>query len=143
MRIPDQPIQSPLVAPTIAPVKAPGVSSTGEPIVPPVPKSSNIPQTTIRSHTGSHSQTKPGQRAPNGENTTEQQLEDAVKALNETMAIFDRKLQFEIHEETHRIMVRVIDSQSGEVIREIPPQKILDMVGEMWKMIGLLIDEKG
>jgi hypothetical protein len=36
----------------------------------------------------------------------------------------------------------VIDSETSEVIKEIPPEKILDMIAKIEKMIGLIIDEK-
>jgi flagellar protein FlaG len=39
-------------------------------------------------------------------------------------------------------MVKVIDENTGEVIREIPPKKILDMVANMLELAGLLVDER-
>ena len=39
-------------------------------------------------------------------------------------------------------MVKVIDAETNEVIREIPPEKILDLVATIWEMMGLIIDEK-
>jgi len=43
-------------------------------------------------------------------------------------------LQFSIHEETKEIMVKVLDTDTEEVIREIPPEKILDMVAKIWEL---------
>lgn len=73
-----------------------------------------------------------------------QQLQQAVDGLNKTIGVFDRSLEFSIHEDTNRIMVRVIEYSNSEekIIREIPPEKILDMVAEFMSMIGVLIDEK-
>jgi flagellar protein FlaG len=39
-------------------------------------------------------------------------------------------------------MVKIVDKQSKEVIKEIPPEKILDMVAQMCENAGLFIDEK-
>lgn len=39
-------------------------------------------------------------------------------------------------------MVKVIDAETEEVIREIPPEKILDLVAMIWEMIGLIVDER-
>ena len=39
-------------------------------------------------------------------------------------------------------MIKVINKQTQEVIREIPPEKILDIVANLWKIAGLIIDEK-
>jgi len=39
-------------------------------------------------------------------------------------------------------MVKVIDINTNEVIREIPPEKILDMVATMLEMAGIIVDER-
>ena len=39
-------------------------------------------------------------------------------------------------------MVKVVDPNTDKVIREIPPEKILDMVAKMWEVVGLFVDEK-
>jgi len=73
------------------------------------------------------------------------QLADAVDSLNKTMKIFDRGLEFTIHEDTNRIIVRVVDRSdhnNEEVIREIPPERILDMIAAFMDMIGLLVDQR-
>jgi flagellar protein FlaG len=36
----------------------------------------------------------------------------------------------------------VINRQTHEVIKEIPPEQLLDMIARIWEMIGLLVDEK-
>jgi len=40
------------------------------------------------------------------------------------------------------VRVKVLDSETNEVIREIPPEKILDMVAKMWELAGLIVDER-
>ena len=39
-------------------------------------------------------------------------------------------------------MVKVINSINDEVIREIPPEKILDMVAHMLEIAGIIVDER-
>ncbi|HEY8345002.1 MAG TPA: flagellar protein FlaG [Bacillota bacterium] len=71
-----------------------------------------------------------------------QVLSERVRQLNETLRIFDKRLRFDIHEETRRIMVKVINAETEEVLREIPPEKILDLVASIEKAIGLIVDER-
>lgn len=52
-------------------------------------------------------------------------------------------LQFSIHEGSGRLAVTVMDSMTGEVIREIPPSEILDLAARLDEMIGLLFDQVG
>ena len=69
-------------------------------------------------------------------------LKKAVEKANQTMAIQNRYLEFRIHERTNEIIVRVVDSETKEVIREIPSEKILDMFASMLEIAGLLVDER-
>jgi len=66
----------------------------------------------------------------------------AVDRVNHTFEIEKRSLRFKIHERLNEVMVKVIDSETEEVIREIPPEKLLDMFASMLELAGLLVDEK-
>jgi flagellar protein FlaG len=71
--------------------------------------------------------------------------EQLIKAIDRAIKAADGKstsLQFSVHKQTNIISVKVLDSSSGEVIREIPPEKTLDFVAKLWEMAGVLIDEK-
>jgi flagellar protein FlaG len=70
-----------------------------------------------------------------------EKLEDLVKAANEVMEAMDKKLEFSIHEGTNRTMVKIVDRHDGKVIKEIPPEKMLDLVAKMWEVVGLFVDE--
>mgnify|MGYP000294844943 CR=1 FL=1 len=72
------------------------------------------------------------------EEARRQQMEEIL----EHTAGADRYLRFEKHEKTGQWMVRVCDSETDEVIKEIPPEKILDMVSRFCELAGLLVDEK-
>ncbi len=73
---------------------------------------------------------------------TDKAVLDAVDRVNRAISGTNRQFKFSVHEKTNRIMVKVIDTETKEVIREIPPEKILDMVGQMWEMAGILVDER-
>ncbi|NLK97755.1 flagellar protein FlaG [Defluviitalea saccharophila] len=72
------------------------------------------------------------------EKTVIEAIEKANKKLSGVMAEFE----FSIHDETKQIMVKVINKDTKEVIREIPPEKTLDMVAHLWEMAGIIVDEK-
>ena len=75
-------------------------------------------------------------------NISKEDIEDITKKLIKTMKAFDIELQFEVYKPTNDIMVKIYDSKTKKVIREIPPKKVLDMVAKMLEMVGLLVDEK-
>lgn len=70
------------------------------------------------------------------------ELERAVEQMTRTARIFHTNLEFSTHEETGRILVRVIDNDTGQVVREIPPQKLLDAAASIQQALGLLFDER-
>lgn len=73
---------------------------------------------------------------------TEEELFKQVKDANKELKSFDRRLEFSVHDTTHRIMVKVINTNDDSVIREIPSEKVLDMIAYVWKATGILVDEK-
>jgi len=59
----------------------------------------------------------------------EEELLEDVERLNQTVRTFDRKLEFHLHRDTDRYFVQVIDVIDDEIIREIPPEQVLDPAG--------------
>jgi len=72
---------------------------------------------------------------------TQQKLAEAIRQINQTMEIYNTELRFTIHEASGEIMVKVVKSETGEVIREIPPEYILKIVTYVKEILGLLLDK--
>lgn len=51
-------------------------------------------------------------------------------------------MEFSVHQETHTIMVKVFNKETGDLIREIPQEKLLDVAANMMELNGLFIDKK-
>ena len=62
--------------------------------------------------------------------------EMSKKMTSNTEAIFG------IHDETNRVTIKLVDKDTKKVIREIPPEKTLDMIAKVWELAGILVDEK-
>jgi flagellar protein FlaG len=69
-------------------------------------------------------------------------VKESVKDINEIVEKVKEDLAFEIHDETERMMVKVVDRKTQEVIKELPPEEMLDLSARIHEMVGLLIDEK-
>lgn len=70
------------------------------------------------------------------EETVKKAISDINKQLNNTECVFG------VHEATNRVTIRIVDKSSKEVIKELPPEKTLDMIAKVWELAGLLVDEK-
>lgn len=75
-------------------------------------------------------------------NGNEHDVIQAIEKANKHIKMYDRRLEFSIHDLTKQIMVKVINTDTDKVIKEIPSEKILDMVAHLWEVAGILVDEK-
>ncbi|MBO8127328.1 MAG: flagellar protein FlaG, partial [Firmicutes bacterium] len=73
---------------------------------------------------------------------TPEVIEAAAEAANRIALAFGANIKFEIDEETHIEVLKVIDADTGQVIKEMPPKAILAMLDKLWETIGVFIDEK-
>lgn len=69
-------------------------------------------------------------------------VKDSVDKLNKLLEEKDIRLEYEIYGKFRDLTIRLIDNKTQEVIKEIPPRKIIDMVAKLCEMAGVLIDEK-
>ncbi len=72
----------------------------------------------------------------------QEQLKAILEKLNIVMNALEIQSRFSIHEATRQVMVRVVNVESGKLIREIPPERILDMAAKMMELVGVLLDER-
>ena len=72
----------------------------------------------------------------------ENEVRESVKDVNEIVDQVKEGLSFQIHEDTEELMVQVIDVNTDEVIKELPPEEMLDLKARIHEMVGILIDEK-
>lgn len=72
-------------------------------------------------------------------NNTEQ-IRKAVERLNKNLA--HSEAVYGIHEGTNRVMIKIVDRNTREVIKELPPEKTLDMIAKVWELAGILVDER-
>ena len=70
------------------------------------------------------------------------QLKKMIEEMNKKINNSNEIAMFGIHEDTNRIMIKIMDKDTKEVIKEFPPEKTLDMIARIWEMAGLLVDER-
>jgi flagellar protein FlaG len=63
-----------------------------------------------------------------------------VTIANQLVSEHTRRLSFDLHEDSDRMVVRVIDQDTNEVIRQIPPEQVLASLVELRRFVGLLLD---
>lgn len=76
------------------------------------------------------------------EKPSKEQLEKAVKGINDFIETSNTHIQFKLHEKLNEYYVTVVDNDTKEVVREIPSKKVLDVYAAMTEFIGLIVDKK-
>jgi flagellar protein FlaG len=86
----------------------------------------------------------PGRFSESEEATTQdtELLKDVLRVAERHFHIRNVGLEFEVHDGTGRLKVTVVDKETGDIIREVPPQQVLDMVAKLDEMMGILFEQK-
>lgn len=69
-------------------------------------------------------------------------VEETVDEINARLVKNDKHLEYSFHDKTNTLVVKIIDTSSGEIVKEIPNTKLLEMAASVWERFGLIIDEK-
>ena len=67
-------------------------------------------------------------------------LQRAADRLNQALQTFDRDLAISIHDDG-KVVVRVTDPQTGDVVRQIPPERVLEVEENLDKIVGLFVND--
>ena len=68
-------------------------------------------------------------------------IERTLDQINKSISFYNREMRISVHEKTQRIMVKVMDTDNHTVIREIPPEKVLDSFAQTLQLAGILLDK--
>ncbi|MDQ0298236.1 flagellar protein FlaG [Salibacterium salarium] len=99
-------------------------------------KTSHNSERTVTESAQKH--TEKGREAQGKREALQQQGEETNKALD----VDFHKLKFNVHDTLDQIFVQVLNRDTDEVIREIPPEKLLDMKAALLKISGVIVDEE-
>jgi flagellar protein FlaG len=69
-------------------------------------------------------------------------LQEVLDVAQNHLKVSDVDLAFSVHADTGKIKVSVTDKNTGDLIREIPPEGVLNLMAKIDEMMGILFDEK-
>lgn len=71
----------------------------------------------------------------------EQELGQALQSINKALEKIAPTLKFSIDDESDRVIVKVVDQQTTEVIRQMPTEEALAISKAIEKLQGLLVSQ--
>jgi len=111
----------------------PSVEYTDVSLAADTPKVDNT--TRVVENTNERSDSRSKDKEPSNET-----LHKAVEKINKQMT--NSEAIYGFHDKTNRVTIKIIDKETKEVIKELPPEKTLDLIAKAWELAGILVDEK-
>ena len=104
-----------------------------------VPGSAQIPASEVKQQALKPKQVNPAEVAQRVENSAED-VRQAVDKLNELMQNGKRSLNFQVDNSNDRVIVQVTDSQTNELVRQIPTEEALKLKEYIEGMMGIIFN---
>lgn len=79
---------------------------------------------------------------PTGEVANRETVKQATEMINKAIQSLSRNLMFTVDEESKENVVKVVDTETGEVIRQMPSEEALAIAMALDKFQGLIIQQK-
>jgi len=64
-----------------------------------------------------------------------------IEAINEQLTVLNQSLQFSIDAETRDVVVKIVDKDSGEVVKQIPPEEVMNLRKRLREMSSLFVEK--
>ncbi|MHC1759568.1 MAG: flagellar protein FlaG [Negativicutes bacterium] len=87
-------------------------------------------------------ETEPENAAHSETVLSKEELQTVTADLTKFMQSLNTDIEFSLHEKANRMMVRVVDSKTHDVLKEFPPEELLDTIGAIRDYVGALLDKK-
>lgn len=68
--------------------------------------------------------------------TTLDTLKSAAVAGNSILQTVNRNLEFQVDDSTKKVVVKIVDNQSGETVRQIPSEDMMTFIKKMQELDG-------
>ena len=102
--------------------------------------------TTVKSVSDNRQETNTINDATNADTKTStadnERVKEAIEKMNSDIRFKRTGCEFTYHEECNRVSIKLYDTNTKEVIREIPSEDTIRMLEKLNELAGLMIDEK-
>lgn len=68
--------------------------------------------------------------------------QEIASVMNHVVKALNTHLSFKVNDETGRMIIQVIDSETGEIRRQIPPEEMLKLTEKMRALVGVIFDKQ-
>ena len=87
-------------------------------------------------------QSKNNTQAAPEKQVSKDDLINMSKMMSQFLAMTNPDLKFDVHEDTNRLMVNLVDGKANRVLKTFPSKEFLDMVARIKDYVGMIVDKK-
>ena len=73
---------------------------------------------------------------------SQEELKELSKALNHFLSLFNLETKLVYNKDVGQVVVQVIDKRTNEVIKQIPPEELLEVAKRIHEFIGIFLKTK-
>jgi len=73
---------------------------------------------------------------------TAKQLEKVAQQLQDFVGDLNRNIEFSVDKDSGRDVIKVIDKDSGDLLKQYPSEEVLTLVSKLSDMVGGFVDAK-
>jgi flagellar protein FlaG len=77
---------------------------------------------------------------PRSRNAIAEAVRELVLKSNQALESMNHRLRFQVHDDTGQLMVQLVDFETGEVVRQQPPEEFLELAARIREMVGIFLD---
>jgi len=111
------------------------------PVEPPAPSQVAAPRAAAVSEPAPQAEHEARASAVDQVKAMRKQIEEALAELNQQMKVNGRNLAFSVDDKANRMVIRVTDSVTGEVVRQIPDETVLRIAHSIEDFKGVMLDQ--
>jgi uncharacterized FlaG/YvyC family protein len=108
--------------------------------IPGILKTSGVPETVLKDQLPASD--RPSARQQPAPPLVPGQIEEQLRALEKTFLAFNHRVELSVNEQIDQVVIKVVDSETDTIIKEIPAAEIQHLIAKIREAIGLLVDEK-
>ncbi|MGE4546559.1 MAG: flagellar protein FlaG [Desulfurella sp.] len=69
-------------------------------------------------------------------------VKNLVEKLNSSIGTLNNSVKFSYSEDAKALVVKVVDSKTGQVIRQIPPEELIKLEASLSQSIGIIFNKE-
>ncbi len=71
---------------------------------------------------------------------SEKEARQLAQDLNDALRPFNTELSFTVDKDTEKVVIKIVDSETQEIVRQIPAEDTLRLASRIKQLLGLLVD---